>query len=168
MRYRIFVDLDGVLVDFEKGVLEATGKRVDEQTPSEMWAVLARTPHFYARLDWLPDGRRLWHFLRPLDPTVLTGLPLGRWAAPQKREWCRINLGPDVPVLTCLSRHKATSAQKVLQPGETPVLIDDRESLRASWEAIGGIFIHHTSAEESIGALRILLARLERSDRPGP
>ncbi|ADN02297.1 hypothetical protein [Spirochaeta thermophila] len=157
MPYRIFVDLDGVLVDFEKGVLEATGKRVDEQSPSEMWAVLARTPEFYARLDWLPDGRKLWEFLRPFKPTILTGLPLGRWAAPQKRTWCRIHLGPEVPVLTCLSRHKAATALEVLRPGEVPLLIDDRESLRPSWEEIGGIFIHHTSADATISSLTSLL-----------
>ena len=38
--------------------------------------------------------------------------------------------------------------------GPNCVLIDDRGDLREAWEARGGIFIHHTSALESIRQLR--------------
>lgn len=34
------------------------------------------------------------------------------------------------------------------------VLIDDRTSLAPAWESRGGIFIHHTSAEETLSLLR--------------
>jgi hypothetical protein len=36
------------------------------------------------------------------------------------------------------------------------VLVDDRASAREGWEAKGGTFIHHVSAERSIAALRKL------------
>ena len=41
--------------------------------------------------------------------------------------------------------------------GPNCVLIDDRGDLREAWEARGGIFIHHTSALESIRQLRGLV-----------
>lgn len=41
--------------------------------------------------------------------------------------------------------------------GPNSVLIDDRGDLREAWEARGGIFIHHTSALESIRQLRGLV-----------
>ena len=43
------------------------------------------------------------------------------------------------------------------------MLIDDRVSLREAWEEKGGIFVHHTSAERTIGVLRER-GILERAD----
>lgn len=156
MKYRLFLDLDGVLVDFERGVLEATGKPVDEQTPRQMWSALARTPGFYANLHWMPDGRRLWDYAASKEPVVLTGLPFGRWARPQKLEWCARELGPEVPVITCFTREKTSRALEHVDDGETPVIVDDRDRIREGWEAAGGIFIHHSDAESSIEALKAL------------
>ena len=152
----LFVDLDGVLADFDRGVQALTGRFPSEQPPGVMWPILARSGHFYAELEWMPDGKELWASVKPFAPLVLTGLPRGRWAEPQKREWCRRELGPDVEVITCLSREKAIRARERTPEGITPVLIDDRGSLREAWEAMGGVFIHHESAEGSIQELRAI------------
>lgn len=32
----------------------------------------------------MPDGRELWGGVESLRPTILTGLPMGNWAEPQK------------------------------------------------------------------------------------
>ena len=151
--FKLFVDLDGVLADFDRAVKDITGRLPSELSPKDMWSRLARTPGFYERLEWTPDGRPMWEYVRPLDPTILTGLPLGRWAEPQKRAWCARELGPDVPVITCMSRDKAVRAREATPENATPVLIDDRVRLRDRWEAAGGIFIHHTDAWSS--ALRV-------------
>ena len=121
-----------------------------------MWPILARSGNFYAELDWMPDGKELWETLKPLAPLVLTGLPRGRWAEPQKREWCRRELGPEVEVITGLSREKAELARVRTPEGVTPVLIDDRGRLREAWEAMGGVFIHHESAARSIQELQAI------------
>ncbi|CAN0161642.1 unnamed protein product [Pylaiella littoralis] len=153
---RVFCDLDGCLVDFEKGCKSVTGKTPDKLTPKAMWSALARTKGFYENLDWMPDGRRLWEGVESLRPTILTGLPLGKWAEPQKRNWCKRELGADVPVITCMSRDK----HKYCRQGN--VLIDDRLSLEAAWKSAGGVFIHHTSASSSLEKLKALLP----ADRP--
>ena len=145
----LFVDLDGVLADFDRAVRSITGKLPSELAPKEMWSRLARTPGFYEHLEWTPDGRELWEYVRPLEPTILTGLPMGRWAEPQKRAWCARELGPDVPVITCMSRDKAVQAREATPDGATPVLIDDRERFRERWVSAGGIFVHHTDAWSS-------------------
>ncbi len=177
-RYVIFVDLDGVLADFDRAVEEITGLPPSQQTPRAMWPRLAGAPDFYATIPWMPDGLELWERVEPLDPVVLTGLPRGNWAKPQKLEWCRRELGPEVPVIACMSREKTEKAWEWLEahrggargaggahspgghsPGmerTVPVLIDDRASTREPWEAAGGVFIHHTSAEQSVRALEEL------------
>lgn len=43
---RVFCDLDGCLVDFEKGCKSVTGKTPDKLTPKAMWSALARTKGF--------------------------------------------------------------------------------------------------------------------------
>lgn len=35
-------------------------------------------------LEWMTDGRDLWEGIVDLHPTILTGLPMGHWAEPQK------------------------------------------------------------------------------------
>jgi hypothetical protein len=156
---QLFVDLDGVLADFDSAVKRITGAYPSELDVKSMWSQLARTDGFYEHLDWMPDGRELWNAVRDLSPTILTGLPLGRWAEPQKRAWCARELGPEVPVITCLSRNKAKRAREVTPERATPVLVDDRERLREAWEGIGGIFVHHTSARSSIERIESIYGR---------
>ena len=155
-KYRLFVDLDGVLVDFDAGVVKATGKTPDQLGDRTMWPVLARTPGFYDKLPWMKDGRDLWEFCRQFNPTILTGLPQGKWAEGQKRSWCARELGADVHVECCLSREKGNVADALLEMGETAVLVDDRLKSQPGWDAVGGVFLLHTSAADSIAALKAL------------
>lgn len=156
MNFKLFVDLDGVLADFDTGVTSALGQAPHEMNPRSMWPRLAKYPGFYTHLPWMSDGHELWDYVSKFSPTILTGLPLGKWAEPQKREWCRRELGADVPVLTCLSRHKAELALSHTEDGDRMILIDDRIRQKESWEELGGIFILHTSAKQSIAELREL------------
>lgn len=157
--YCLFVDLDGVLVDFESGVFAITGRHAHAQSPRQMWPRLARTRDFYENLDWLADGRELWTHVRPFKPTILTGLPLGRWAEPQKRAWCTRELGHEIPVITCMSRDKHSRARKAAPTGSIAVLIDDREFLKEKFEAAGGVFIHYTDIDSAIAQLTSLNGR---------
>lgn len=157
MKYKLFVDLDGVLADFEKGVKKITGKHPSEQNKRSMWIQLAKSADFYSNLDWMSDGKKLWEHIKKYNPTVLTGLPIGNWAKPQKITWCKNKLGEDIRVLTCLSREKAQTAKQHTPKTHTPILIDDREELREQWEKAGGIFIHHKTADKSIEELEKII-----------
>ncbi len=157
---KLFVDLDGVLADFDRGVQELTGRPADSLPEPEMWRRIAAAAEFYDRLQWMPDGPRLWSFVRGLEPSVLTGLPHGNWAEPQKRRWCARELGRHVPVFTCRTREKPLVAQLNCAAEETPVLIDDRTRVADAWRKIGGIFIHHTSAASSTQQLEQILDAL--------
>ncbi len=153
MKYRLFIDLDGVLCDFDGAVRALFGREPKELNPAHMWSRIARTEGFYENLEWMPDGRDLWNHVAGYAPTILTGLPRGKWAEPQKRAWCRRELGEDVPVITCMSREKTERARESAPEGTTMVLVDDRSSVGERWEAAGNVFILHRSARESIAAL---------------
>ncbi|MEE8440694.1 MAG: hypothetical protein V3S41_03160 [Spirochaetia bacterium] len=151
--------MDGVLVDFDSGVQAVTGLPPNQQSPRRMWPPLARTAGFYENLDWLADGRNLWTQVRSLEPTILTGLPFGTWAEPQKRAWCTRELGHDIPVITCMSREKASRARKAAPTDAVPVLIDDREFLKQKFEAAGGVFIHYSDTHSAVAQLEALRGR---------
>jgi len=149
-QHRLFLDLDGVLADFDRGVEIVTGRRPDQQSTRAMWSALSRAPDFFGTLEMMRDAKELWDYCRPHRPVILTGLPLGTWAAPQKKRWVANMLGAEVEVITCMSRDK----HRWSGPGR--VLVDDREKTRESWEAAGGIFILHTAAATSIARLKEL------------
>lgn len=159
--YVLFLDLDGVMADFDRGVKELFGVHPKDLEPKVMWPRLARTPGFYDSLPWIEDGRKLWEACRGAKPVILTGLPIGKWAEGQKRSWCTRELGPEVPVLTGFSRHKPRLARQWLEEHHrdrepTMVLVDDRDKIRSDWEDAGGIFIHHMSSAQSLAQLRKL------------
>ncbi|AWK85581.1 hypothetical protein [Azospirillum thermophilum] len=147
---KLFLDLDGVLADFDRGVRAVTGKRPEQVPMKVMWRELSRHPDFFGTLEFMHDAQELWAFCAPHHPTILTGLPLGSWAPEQKKRWVARMLGAHVPVITCMARDKARYG------GPGCVLVDDREKARDPWEAAGGTFVLHVNAATSIAALQDL------------
>jgi hypothetical protein len=164
MQYKLFLDLDGVLVDFDAGVVRATGRPPHALDVRTMWSRLARARGFFEHLGWTADGRALWEATAHLSPVILTGVPHGGWAEAQKRAWCARELGPDVPVVTCLAREKPEHARAFFEPPTVPVLVDDREKHKDGWEQRGGRFIVHRDTAASLAALSEL--GLDRFVRP--
>ncbi|GEP07193.1 hypothetical protein [Methylobacterium oxalidis] len=147
----VFLDCDGVLADFDKGAGAVLGmppaafeKRYGL---GRFWSRLASTPDFFESLDLLPDGMELYEAVRELKPVILTGLPRGNWAEPQKRRWAARHF-PGVEVITT----SAASKREHCSPGDA--LVDDRDKYRPLWEKAGGVFIHHRSASALIRQLR--------------
>ncbi|MCR5878968.1 hypothetical protein [Phenylobacterium sp. J367] len=151
MRKQIFLDCDGVLADFDRGAEAILGlhPRAFERRHGlgRFWAKLARAEGFFESLEPLPDAFELYEAVKHRDPIILTGLPGGTWAEPQKRRWAEKHF-PGVPVITT----KAALKHERLHPGD--VLVDDRDKHRHLWEGAGGIFVHHKDAKTSIAELK--------------
>jgi 5'(3')-deoxyribonucleotidase len=147
---RLFLDADGVLADFDAGARRLLGMSPKEYIAAHgrgaFWARLAKAKNFYGALPEMPDARLLFDAVEHLKPTILTGLPIGKWAAPQKVEWAAEHF-PGVPIVTCMARDK----HKHMHPGD--VLVDDREKHREAYEAAGVVFVHHKDAEDSLRQL---------------
>ena len=147
---RLFLDADGVLADFDRGARQLLGMSAKEYIAQRgrggFWKRLAQAKNFYASLPEMPDARLLFDAVEHLKPTILTGLPIGKWATPQKIEWAAEHF-PGVPIITCMAADK----HKHMHPGD--VLVDDREKHRAAYEAAGVVFVHHKNAEDSLKQL---------------
>jgi 5'(3')-deoxyribonucleotidase len=147
---KLFLDCDGVLADFNQGAFDLLGMSVERFHSRfgsrEFWKRIAKAPNFYGMLAEMPDARLLFEGVAHLQPTILTGLPQGDWAAPQKVRWAAEHF-PGVPIVTCMARDK----HRHMTEGD--VLVDDRETHRDAYEAAGMIFIHHVSAVDSLRQL---------------
>ena len=147
---RLFLDADGVLADFDRGARDLLGMSpkayIAKHGRGAFWKRLAKAPNFYGSLPQMPDAQLLFSAVKHLKPTILTGLPLGEWAAPQKVKWAAEHF-PGVPIITCMARDK----HKHMARGD--VLVDDRERHRTAYEEAGVVFVHHLNAEDSLRQL---------------
>lgn len=158
---QIYVDLDGVLADFVSAVRSLFGREPVEAEEAlgtrDFWKTIYDRENFFYDMEVMPGAYLLWRFCQELVPTpvVLTGIPLNGdvpgGAAAQKRAWVLKHFF-HARVITCRSRDKFHQCH----PGD--VLIDDRDQYRELWENVGGIFIHHKNARDSIIALSLVFA----------
>lgn len=72
---KLFVDMDGVLADFDRGYNAAFGIQSSIHNDHVDWKAVRAHEGFYLNLPPMPDLEELWAFIAPLNPIVLTGIP---------------------------------------------------------------------------------------------
>lgn len=153
----IYVDLDGVLADYDRAANEIL--KTDNHYKfefvwgaEEYWKRLHKSGDFFSSLQLMPGAKLLVASLRPKGFEILTALPKtgADVVDRQKREWVARMIDPNALVHCCRTIDKPTYCQ----PGD--VLIDDRAINRDAWIKAGGTYIIHTTAERTIGALEAL------------
>lgn len=157
---QIFVDMDGVLADFDQHHEDVFGERACKVKENVDWEKVRAIPNFYAGIPPMKDMWELWNYVCDVSinefgtrPIVLTGIPSSvEEAERNKRGWILNWLGPAVEVRCCLSKEKALHCK----PGD--ILIDDWTKYKHLWVAEGGYFIVHTSAADTIKQMKQLLS----------
>ena len=160
----LFVDMDGVLVNFEQGVRNLFGHdafdKVRYKTDSEKAARNAKIQNhlkFWSDLPPMRDFDQLWNFIKHFRPDILTAY--AEWDAVNskngKRIWNKKHLKVPDDKFHCVRRdHKKLYAKD--HHGNPNVLIDDYPLNIKEWEEAGGIGILHTSAASTINRLKQL------------
>ena len=151
--HKIYCDMDGVLVDFEKGYEELTGRNIKGQHVSggpDFWDPITKAgASFWVKLAWMPDGKQLWEYIKPYTPVLLS--------APSREESSRIGkyvwVKREMPGTKLILR-SAERKQEFATPQS--ILIDDRKDNIERWKEAGGIGIYHTSAADTIQQLKKL------------
>jgi hypothetical protein len=152
---QLFVDLDGVLADFDThyqnifGALPPKWRSLDPDSDHDVdWNAVTKRGNFYLDMPPMADMEKLWFHVRRYKPIILTGIPSSvPEAAENKRAWVRKHIGTSPRVICCRSREKSLHAQ----PGD--ILIDDWEKYKQLWVDMGGIWVTHTSAVDTIAQL---------------
>lgn len=170
-KYRLFVDMDGVVADFDTG-LQRVFKVVHGQDVSRqfvqnsendpklkkmLWDTVRAYQNEYGGEMWydLPptnDAFQLWNYIKHYNPSMLTASGDPKHGAPdQKRRWVKETLGANVPVYVV---KKATDKQQYAD--ENHVLIDDKVKALEPWNDANGIGILHTNAKNTLAELKKL------------
>lgn len=155
----IFVDLDGVLADFDRRVQEICGKPCKELSNKEMWprlSPLIKRGVFWQSLPKIEDADLLWNSILELTgrkPTVLSacGTNSPDLSREAKTNWVVEHFGAENVIVVIKASQKAEYASS------DSILIDDSEKAVNPWIEAGGIGILHKSAVQSILELKEIL-----------
>lgn len=159
---KIFLDMDGVLADFDRFLIENFGRtfpHTEGPRDMTMWDLLASVDHLYFKLEPTPYCMELVDLARSLSPQVevLTAIPRRATmpdAEPDKRAWIKkyvddemlVNIGP-----------YSSDKWKHARPGD--IIVDDRPDNIKDWaERGGGIGILHDLEDFPSTRRRLLLA----------
>jgi 5'(3')-deoxyribonucleotidase len=156
MKPRIFVDMDGVLADFNGHFKNLFGVECDQDNyyPPNFWELIRNHGNFYGTQPLMPDAQDLWDGLQlfQTDVIILSGMPRKEFNIPnvgeQKMAWVMEHF-PDAKLICCPSDVKFTFGK----PGD--FLIDDRSKYAHYWVDMGGRFILHKSSSSTIYELAI-------------
>lgn len=141
VRPRLFIDLDGVLADFDGGFPRIFGEDHKVIGKKRMWELVRGRPDFFAELHPFPGAVEFYRSVAHLHPAILTAAPNSDYmnAALAKRRWVRSYIDPYVPVLPVMGGHHKPAFLD--RPGD--ILIDDYGRNCELWTAAGGIAIKH-------------------------
>lgn len=151
-KYKIYCDMDGVLVDFDKGYFKLTGQKLDGEHRSDdhFWDPINDAGYdFWINLEWSNDGKRLWKYIEKYSPELLSAPSRQNDSRVAKHDWVKKEL-PGVHLILRSAKHKKDFA------GPNCILIDDRIDNIQGWRDAGGIGIHHVSTKHTIDQLKVL------------
>lgn len=152
--YKIYCDLDSVLVDFPEGYKKLTGHYpppADSPIDKKLfWRPIDKSGgDFWANLRWMKDGTELWNYIAPFEPEILSSPSSSHTSVEGKHRWMKEHL-PGVKLNLVQSKQKQVMAKPYA------ILIDDREDICTRWEDAGGIAVHHTDTASTIKKLEEL------------
>lgn len=156
----VYVDMDGVLADFEQQMRHVYGKQLaDFSSRQEAWRQIESIGHWFKHLHVKSDADQLVQELVDLQKRyhfslqILTALPsLGvqhEEAFIDKMEW----VNQHFPLIFDKFNVGPFAIDKQDWATEQDVLIDDSHRNISQWNGKGGIGILHTSAITSIKQL---------------
>jgi cytidyltransferase-like protein len=152
-QYKIYCDMDGVLVDFEDGYERLTGKDIKGnhvKGDADFWQPITDAgANFWINLDWMPDGKQLWKYIKNYSPSILSAPSREKSSRVGKEIWVRTNIPGTELILK-----PAPEKQELAEPNA--ILIDDRKDNIQQWKDAGGIGILHTSTNNTIEQLKKL------------
>ncbi len=152
--FQIYVDMDGVLTDFDASFKKVDGRpttEVEKEGDPAFWEHVKKGGlEFWSEMPWMKSGKKLWNFVKPYKPIILSS-PAEHSDSPKgKKIWIKRELG-NVKLILKRANEKHEFS------GENKILIDDLTKNIARWKSAGGIGILFKSAEQVIKELKKII-----------
>lgn len=169
-KINVFLDLDGVMVDFDAKLHELFGKSYDEVKQEmhvgDIWGKLGDVDHLFLNLKPLPHYKTLFNYLNCLHKIgainkfeILTSIPHPtkqlKTSRQDKIDWVRQHLDANIVVNTVFGGEKKARYVK----DSNDILIDDMVRNIDAWNKAGGTGIHFKNNADTIAAIGKLLNR---------
>lgn len=179
---KIYLDMDGVLADFDGGLLDRRfvinredNRLFKQHVDKSQWSDLEKKNEslvhnfmsekgFFRNLRMIPGADRLWAAAG--KPIILTARPkvedVNQRVANEKREWIEEHFGQisDDRFICCLRSEKSFYATTELgryTGNPLPnILVDDLEWNCSEWNKAGGIGIHFKDMDQAVRSLKLV------------
>ena len=144
--FKIFLDMDGVIVDFDKRFEEQFGmpprEFEDNFGSDKFWEKIdSKGVGFWRGMEWMPGGQQLYNRVAKHDHALLSSPSRSDLSKIGKRMWRKDNT-PNTKLILARSYNKKNYADK------SNILIDDRADNIQQWKDAGGIGILYQSADQ--------------------
>lgn len=157
--FMVYLDMDGVIVDFELGAKKLINepKWLENREQSrDFWKALHsmtadECEDYWANLSWMPGGKELWKYLKNFQ-TIILSKPdktagFRQACEKGKARWLQKNLQPTPKFIF--------STEKWRMASPNAILIDDHTSNTIPFEDHGGAaIIHNGDPKRTINILQ--------------
>jgi 5'(3')-deoxyribonucleotidase len=165
----IYLDMDETIVDWLSGAnaaLKHAGlpewndpswkKQNSEEADKIKWDVLNNTPNFWENLKFMPDGKKIWNFVKKYKPKILSACGSNaKHCKDGKMRWLQSHLGlSNLSAIHLVPRSNKKNFAKV--NNKKTVLIDDYDRNCIEFMSAGGIAIQATTGDSIIRELKKL------------
>lgn len=157
----IYLDLDGVFVDFNKKMIELLGPDYKKLNVHTFWREVGKEKNLFLDLDETEDAQSLFQSIKQIaeeakqELSFLTAIPYSTGNLSTSRDdkiaWVRKHLSKIIPVYTVVG-----GINKAKYAKEGDILIDDTEKNLVAWGNVGGIAIFHQTNSSSPTILRLI------------
>ena len=177
---KIFCDLDGVLVDFDRGFSELP-ENTEGLSPSDyeelngknsVWPLIDKHgSEYWSELYWKSDGRELWDYLEKYNPTILSSPSRSNNSILGKTKWVKLNLKISEKPVTKKDEYTGNERLILMQQkhlfatGPNCILIDDTQAKIDRWTEAGGTGVLHNDSTDTIRVLEQIFERLREGSQ---
>lgn len=167
-KYQIYCDMDGVLTNFEKRFIDKLREEGPKYYSKEVIAQVTRPKHFeklegqeefwrfidqyiglefWSGMEWMPNGKRLWEFIQPYQPKILSSPSRDNTSRLGKRLWVKEHIAETYDTFISPEVIFRFGDAKADFANENSILIDDKPSNLEAWKAAGGIALEVKDGE---------------------
>ena len=150
----VYLDMDGVLTDFEKafiGIDGSTPRETEKHGDDAFWDHVKKGGlDFWSKMPWMKGGKELWNYVKKSNVEILSAPARAIPESNRGKEiWIKRELGH-----IKLNLKRAREKHEFASPNA--ILIDDNKDNIDKWNTAGGKGIWHTSADKTIRELKNL------------